>query len=475
MMPITLNDEPSSYRDREARVFYDDAGGVCRALSARALAEWDALRQTRFFQQAIETGHVVRTAEVPDAEIALTNVSGNWAGLLRHEVIPFVSYPFEWSFGMLQDAALLHLDLLAAALDEDFTLKDGTAYNLQWVGTRPVFIDVASLERLIAGRPWAGYRQFCQTFLYPLLLQAYKNVPFHPWLRGRLEGISPQECWNLMSFRDVFRRGVPSHVWLHSWLQSRRTLDEVDSTQALAAAGFRKDQIRANVQGLQRLVRGLRWSPVASAWSEYAGANSYSAADRQQKESFVRSAVQSRRWGLVWDVGCNTGNYSRIAAENSDQVVAIDADPLAIERLYQSLKSQLDGHHAPILPLVNNLTDLSGGLGWRGVERKALANRGRPELTLCLALVHHLVVGHGIPLRELLTWFADLGTSLVIEFITKDDPMVQRLLRSRRDNYADYEPEVFDRLLSEMFDVVRTETLASGTRKLYFAKARTAS
>lgn len=471
---MTLHVESSSYRDREARVFYDDAGGVCRALSARALGEWEALRQTRFFGQAVESGNIVRTEQLSDANIAFGNDTEQWAGLLQHEVIPFVSYPFEWSFGMLQDAALLHLDLLDAALAEDFTFKDGTAYNLQWRGIRPVFIDVASMERHAAGQPWAGYRQFCQTFLYPLLLQAYKNVPFQPWLRGRLDGISPQECWNLMSFRDFFRRGVPSHVFLHAWFQSRRTLDSVDSTKALVAAGFRKDQIRANAKGLKRLLRGLRWSPPASAWSEYADENTYSAADRQRKETFVRSAVRSQHWGLVWDVGCNTGIYSRIAAENSDQVVAIDADPLAIERLYQSLKSNSDDSRAPILPLVNNLVDLPGGLGWRGAERKALIDRGRPELILCLALVHHLVIGSGVPLRELLTWFADLGASLVIEFIDKDDPMVRRLLRGRRDNSADYEPAVFDQLLSQMFDVVRTETLESGTRKLYFARTRIA-
>ena len=298
---MTLHAETSSYRDRDARVFYDDAGGVCRALSVRALSEWDAMRQTRFFQQAVQNGDLVRTEQRSDAKIALGSDIEPWAGVLQHETIPFVSYPFEWSFGMLQDAALLHLDLLDDALAEDFTLKDGTAYNVQWNGVRPIFIDVTSLERHLAGQPWTGYRQFCQTFLDPLLLQAYKNVPFQPWLRGRLEGISPQECWNLMSWRDFFRRGVPSHVFLHAWLQSRRALDGVDSTTALVAAGFHKDQIRANAQGLKRLIRGLRWSPPASAWSEYADDNSYSASDRQRKADFVRSAVHSRRWRLVWD------------------------------------------------------------------------------------------------------------------------------------------------------------------------------
>lgn len=474
-MSSLQNYEPGSYRDRDSRVFYDEQGSVCRAVSARALDEWCAVRKARFFQQGVENGCIVRTEQLSEMYAAQAQFADHWAGLLKHEAIPFVSYPFEWPFGMLQDAALLHLDLLADALKEDFTFKDGTAYNVQWKGVQPVFIDIVSFERFVAGQPWAGYRQFCQTFLYPLLLQSYKNIAFHPWLRGRLEGISPLECWNLMSFRDFFRRGIPSHVFLHAWLQSHHTLDAPDTGQALSAAGFGKDLIHGNVQGLKRLVRGLRWSPAESAWSQYGEANSYSPADRQKKENFVRSTVHSRRWRLVWDVGCNTGIYSRIAAENSDYVIAIDADHLAVERLYQALKVEPDPTRAPILPLVNNLLDLSGGVGWRGIERKALIDRGRPELTLCLALVHHLVIGHGVPLRDLLNWFADLQTNLLIEFITKEDLTVRQLLHGRRDNYLDYDQDVFERLLSERFDVISMDSLESGTRKLYFATVRSAA
>ncbi len=475
-MPASLNYESGSYRDRDGRVFVDHEGGICRALSPRALMEWNVVRQTRFFREAVTSRRVVPTESAADSSaVADQGLEKVWAGVLRHETVPFISYPFEWSFGMLQDAAQLHLELLEQALAEDVSLKDGTAYNVQWFGTRPVFIDVASFERHIPGQAWAGYRQFCQTFLYPLMLQAYKNIPFQPWLRGCLDGITPQQCWSLMSLRDVFRRGVPSHVWLHAKLQSSRTVEDVDSSRALTASGFSKDLILANVAGLKRLISGLRWKAAPSVWSEYTTANGYSSADREAKDAFVRRVVHSRRWGRVWDIGCNTGAYSRIAAENADLVVAMDADYLAVERLYQSLKASPPANRTPILPLVNNLVDPSVGLGWRGVERKALTDRGRPELTLCLALVHHLVIGHGVPLQEFLEWLSSLRTSLVIEFVSKTDPMVQRLLRGRRDNYADYEPEVFERLLSELFDVEASERLASGSRTLYFAKARCAS
>jgi hypothetical protein len=473
-MSATLRYEPGSYRDRDGRVFQDGAGRVLRALSEHALADWDCVRKTAFFPREVERGRIVKTELAGDFPDNGDVLAEGWKGVLHHEAIRFVSYPFEWPFGMLQDAAILHLELLTAALEEEVTLKDGTAYNVQWSGVRPVFIDVASFERLEAGRPWAGYRQFCQTFLYPLFFQAYKDIPFQPWLRGRLDGITPGECRRVMSFRDLFRRGVIPHVVLHAWLESRKTLGEIDSARALPAAGFHKDLIRRNATNLARIIRGLRWAPRGSEWSDYGDSNNYSAADRTRKAQFVRDVVHSRPWTLCWDLGCNTGTYSRIAAENAETVVAMDADHLSVERLYQALRQEGGSAAERILPLVISLADPTCGLGWRGNERKAMVDRGRPQLVLCLALIHHLVIGAGIPLREFVDWLAGLEANLVIEFVSKADPMVRRLLRSRRDNYTDYEPAQFERLLSAKFDIVRYETLESGTRTLYHAAPRSA-
>src|SRR5205809_3934748 len=187
--------EPASFRDPEARVVYSASGEVLRELSPRGREEWKALERTRFFRRALEDGRIVATEELEP-------------GLLRHERLPFVSYPYEWPFEMLRDAALLQLSLLDEALDEGFVLKDGSPYNVQWRGSRPVFVDVGSFERLRQGEPWAGYRQFCALFLYPLLLQAWKGVPFNPWLRGSLEGIEPAALRGLLSFRDRRPRGA---------------------------------------------------------------------------------------------------------------------------------------------------------------------------------------------------------------------------------------------------------------------------
>ena len=408
----------------------------------------------------IATERVADPSALP-AELAESRV----AAVLRHERVPFVSYPYEWTFGMLRDAALLELDLLLDALDEGLVLKDASPYNVQWRGTRPVFVDVGSFERLREGEPWAGYRQFCTLVLYPLLLQAYKGVPFQPWLRGSLEGIQPAEMRRLMGFRDRFRRGVLTNVILHARLEDRYA--DRDARRELRQAGFHAELIRANARKLRKLVRGLRWDAGRTAWSGYGEANPYDEADAAAKEEFVRSAAGARRSRLLWDLGCNDGRYTRIAAAEADYAVAVDADAGVVEALYRALRDEGAG---TILPLAGDVADPSPGLGWRGEERRPLADRGRPDSVLCLALVHHVALSANVPLRELLDWLAGLDTALVIEFPTRDDPMVKRLLdRKGPGANPDYETETFERALGERWRIERREPLPSGTRILYRA------
>jgi len=454
-----------SFRDPDSRVFY--AGdSVHRALSERGLADWDALAATTLFRDKVAEGKLVGTEQLPEpnglpAELDAERV----AAVLRHDRVPVVSYPYEWPFGMLKDAALLELELLLAALDEELILKDASPYNVQWRGTQPVFVDVGSFERLREGEPWAGYRQFCMLLLYPLMLQAFRKVPFQPWLRGSLEGIEPAEMRRLLTFRDRFRRGVLTNVVLHAKLEARYADREVK--QDLKKAGFRTELIRVNARKLRKLVRRLEWKPGRTAWSTYRTTNPYDEPDAAAKLDFVREAAGARQRRLVWDLGCNDGRFTRVAAMHADYTVAVDADAAVVEALYRELR---DERVDTILPLVGNLADPSPGLGWRGAERRPLVDRGRPDLTLALALVHHVALTSNVPIRDFLDWLAGLQTELVIEFPTRDDPMVQRLL-SRKGPGAnpDYDTETFERALNERWRVERRETLPSGTRILYRA------
>jgi SAM-dependent methyltransferase len=470
----TVVREPGSFRDPDSRVFHGD-DGVYRILSARGLGDWQALAATPLLAAAIRSGRLVETELVGDEaapHAAPADLPAAPAGVLRHARIPFVSYPYEWSWSMLRDAALLQLDLLGEALEQGLTLKDATPYNVQWRGARPQFVDVGSFEPLREGEPWVAYRQFCTLFLNPLLLQALTGVPFQPWLRGSLEGIAPAELAALLRRRDRLRRGVLTHVVLHARLERRHAGRSREVRRELRSAGFGSELIRANVAGLRKLLTRLDWRPPETVWTAYERDKSYSGRDEARKDAFVRAAVAQAPQPLrrVWDLGANTGRYSRIAAEHADCVLAVDSDQAAVELLYRELR---DERSSKIVPLVVDLASPSPALGWRGRERMPLERRGRPDLTLALAVVHHLSIAANVPLREVVEWLAALGGRLVVEFPHREDPMVQTLLAGKRDGlHADYERHRFEQLLDEAFLVERRETLASGTRTLYLASPR---
>jgi SAM-dependent methyltransferase len=455
---------PGSFRDRESRVFERD-GEILRALSAPAADAWRALAGTRLFARAVADGRIVGTAPSPARP---PEAGGAWAAVLRHDRVPCVTFPYEWCFSMLRDAALLQLDLHLEALDEGLQLKDASPYNVQFRGCAPTFIDVGSFEPARPGEPWIGYRQFCQLYLYPLMLQAYRGVDFRPWLRGSLAGIPPAEMRRLLSLRDLLRPGVLAHVVLHA-RAAAAAAGTADVRRELRDAGFSAALVRANLRGLRRLVSRLAWEPGRSEWSEYEERAPYTAEEREEKAAFVRAALADRPRRVAWDVGCNTGEYSRLAAERAPLVLALDADAVAVERLYRALRAAGERR---VVPLAVDLADAAGGLGWRGRERGPLEARCRPDVVLALAVLHHLVLSANVPLDELVGWLADLGGDLVVELVHPEDPMVRRLLARRPDRFPDYRRDRFEALLAARLDVAARRTLRGGTRTLYHARSR---
>ncbi|MFI1196179.1 class I SAM-dependent methyltransferase [Micromonospora sp. NPDC020750] len=462
--------EPGSFRDPANRVFYAD-GEVLRGLDARAAEDWRALAASEFFPPLLAAGKVCGTEPVaPDRFRAPDGVP--WAAVLRHERIPFVSHPYEWSFGMLRDAALLHLEVLRAALAAGFTTKDGSAYNLQWHGVRPVFIDVGSFEPARDGEPWAGYRQFCQTLLYPLLLTSHLGVDFQPWLRAQVDGIPPEQMRLLFTGTRRLLPGVPTHVHLHSAMQQRHAAATTSDVRAqLRTAGYSRELALAAVRRIEKLVRRLAPRHARSHWVDYQRTCTYSAGDRAAKERFVAAALTAGPPpGLVLDLGANDGRYARIAARHAGYVVAVEQDPAVVDDLYAALRAE---GQRRVLPLVMDLADPSPGGGWRGVERAAFATRARADLVLALAVVHHLAIGRNVPLDQLVDQLADAcapGGRLVVEFVHPDDPMARRLLANRPPGlFPAYRPDEFARLLAGRCRIERHAELPSGTRTLYQA------
>ena len=459
----TFEFDRESFRDPAAAVFYSD-GRVLRALTEKGAADWAALSRSNFFDALTAKGMVVRTTAVDSTSLPTNDAPGGYAAFLEHERIPFVSYPYEWTFTMLQDAAALQLEVLLASLENGFTMKDGYAFNVQWRGASPTFIDVGSFEPS-RGEPWGGYRQFCRTFLYPLLLEAHLAVPFQRFMFGDLEGVEPTDMRRLLRGRKRFAKGVFRNVYLHGVIDARATRSTRDVHADLSRAGFGNELAKALARKLLKLVRSLRSSRTASAWTEYRDVCPYSDADREAKARFVVDAAAQSSPRVVWDLGCNDGTFARLVAPHAEYVVAIDADDVVVDGLYRELRV---GGPSNVLPLVVNLVDPSPGRGWRNGERRALLDRGRPDLVLALALVHHLAITANVPLAEVVDWLASFDTVVAVEFVAPDDPMARRLLANKAaDIHDQYTTEEFERLLGGRFTVRRREMLPGGMRTMY--------
>lgn len=460
--PASSRLDPGSYRDPGSRVFHQD-GQVFRFIDERSLRNWERLSKTRFYSDGVESGRIIATELESDFPLALAD---GWAAVLRHERVPIISYPYEWTFSMLQEAALLQLDLLLSALDEGMILKDSTPFNVQWRGTSPVFIDIGSFEVLEDGDVWVGYRQFLAQYLYPLMLTANVGIPFQPWLRGQPDGLTAEQMKNVMSKRDLMRKSGVLHVALLARSERNQAGAGRDVRSEFREAGFSKEMIENNVNGLRKTIAGLSWEAGTTRWNKYAIDCDHVALQRDAKASFVAETLSGRTQSLVWDLGANDGHFSRIAAETADDVLALDSDSAVLDDLFRSLKS--DGP-VNILPLVQDVADPSPGIGWRGTERPPLDERSSPDVVLCLAVIHHLVIGRNIPLRAVIEWFGDLGAEIVLEWVAPDDPMVLSLTANRKPHevHRDYSEDHLRAYLRERFTIAREEELPGGTRRLF--------
>ena len=466
---MTIGPDGGSFRDPLSRVFVDEEI-IWRGLTAQALDDYEALAESTFFTAALAQGDIVATERAADE----AELPGDWAAVLRHERIGTLSYPYEWSFEMLRDAARLQLTLTRQALAESLITKDASAYNVQFVGSKPVFIDVGSFEKLRRGEPWAGYRQFCELFLNPLYVQALRDVPFQPLLRGHLDGITPGVAAAIIGSGGHFRKGVFTHVRLHA--RAERKYADADRDRDVRAelkrAGFGPALIDAQLRNLEKAIDRLRWSQQTSTWSSYGDRGHYSDRDLNAKSSFVADAVAAADGpAVVLDLGANDGHFSRVALDaGAASAIAVDSDHLVVDRLYRQLRERGERR---ILPLVVDLADPSPAIGWRSRERPSFVERMRPDLVLCLAVVHHLALTNNVPLDEIVTFLGDFEAPLVVEFPHRDDVMATRLLARKRSGLFDaYDVTNWEQAVERRFVIEARQPLPSGTRTIYRCRPR---
>ncbi|MGH8872373.1 MAG: methyltransferase [Acidimicrobiia bacterium] len=437
--------DPGSFRDPASRVLLD-GDKVIRLLDERGVAGWRALSGSEFFRSALADGRLIGTTELTD------HPEGS-AGALEHPRLPFISYPYEWTFSMLKDAAILQLDLLEGALSAGLTIKDATPYNVQFVDGTPVFIDIGSFEAYREGEPWIGYRQFTRLFLFPLLLRAWVGVPFQPWLRGDLEGLTPAQMSRLLPFRRRFNPSALLHVRLQARMEARMADRAV--RKELSEAGFTADLILTNVRKLRSLIHSLQMENVEDGWSTYVDC-SHVSRDRAAKSEFLISALQRFAPARVVDLGANDGHFSQLAARTGVLAIAVDSDETVLDDLYRR------GDGTGMAVVLTDLANPSPAQGWAGEERSSLVDRSRPDLVIAYGLIHHLIYGASIPPREVVRWLAGFGCPVLVEFVSPADVMVAKLIGNKllEELHDDREEADFRRLAGEPFDLVDERRLA---------------
>lgn len=460
---MSLVRHPASFRDPSGSVYWYE-GRLLRTVSQSYAEDYDQLMSSGLYEELTR-----RNLLIPHDEFEQPNELGVQAHrVLAPQPVPFVSYPYEWPFSALKDAALVTLQIQQIALQYDMSLKDASAYNVQFIGPQPTLIDTLSFERYEVGQPWVAYRQFCRHFLAPLALMAYRDPQLGLLARHDQQGVPLDLAARLLPKRTWLRPGLLLHVHLHASSQRRG-----DSGLLRAMGGGRKmsrQGLRGLIDGLRSVVEAQSWEPEGTQWSDYEETkHHYSASATEAKERLVLDYLRRAQPQVVWDLGANVGHFSRVAASVAEFTLALDSDPAAVERNY--LRLQLEDTPG-ILPLVADLANPTPGLGWRNRERDALLERGPADAALALALVHHLAIGNNLPLDSLADFFADLTVWLVLEFVPKSDPQVQRLLVFRKDIFPSYNREIFERVFARRFHLLERERLPESQRALYLMRRR---
>ena len=449
----------SSFRDPGGFVFYQE-GKIFRQINNLCQKDFDYLISSGLYKTLTKGGLLIPHKEVSKSHV----LSPTAYRIIQPEVIPFISYPYEWCFGQLKSAALLTLKVQKIALEHGMSLKDASAYNIQFRGYKPVFIDTLSFAVYEEEKPWVAYKQFCQHFLAPLALMAYTDVRLNQMLKIYVGGIPLSLAANLLPLGSKLNFGLLAHLHLHSASQEHYA----DKNLNLKKYHLKKNRLVALISSLEKTIKNLKLKKINTEWENYYSFTNYSDKSFKNKAAIVSKYLATARPKTVWDLGANTGEFSRLAKEKA-YVISCDIDPLAVEINFERTKKNKE---RSILPLILDLTNPSPALGWANKERGSFSQRGPVDLILALALIHHLAISDNLPLNYIAEYFSRLGSNLIIEFIPKDDSKAQKLLSTREDIFPYYDKGNFEKEFSKYFRILKSEKIKGAKRTIYLMKKR---
>ena len=443
-------------------------GVIYRQINKSIQQDYDGLMASGLYKQLTDKQLLISHDEISEAALL---GSGECYKIIKPHQLPYISYPYEWSFSQLKDAAILTLRIQLMALNKGFVLKDASAYNVQFVDGRPVFIDTLSFEAYQEGTPWVAYKQFCQHFLAPLALMANTDVNLGKLLISFIDGIPLPLATKLLPIKTRFQYSLIAHIHMHAKLQQNYADAANEEKGTTSSVQLSRGGLQALIQSLAKAVKKLDWQLPKTEWGDYYDNTNYSDEAANNKRTLVDQFLQGipGKLGIIQDLGANTGEFSRIAAKHCQQVISQDIDPVAVESNYRQLKKQ--GPHN-ILPLIQDLFAPSPAIGWDNAERDSFVQRAQCDVLLALALVHHIAISNNVPLGDTIKFFARLTAWLIIEFVPKSDSQVRRLLATREDVFPNYTEAGFEESIERYFRIEKKQNIGGSDRVLYLLQRR---
>lgn len=458
MKKLTIDE--GSFRDPDARVAYLN-NSVYRIVYPNGFKKFDFIK--RILENKSISEYLIETEEVSREEVKLleldidTNVK-----VFKHKKIDYISYPYEWSFHRLKDAALHHLNLHINLLKNDATLIDAYSYNVQFNNYSPIFIDLMSIKKYSEGEFWVGHKQFCESFLNPLVLKSKLGVDYNNWFKGNLEGINTGELSKLLKFRHMFSWNIFYNIFLLDYFEKKYKKNE--DLKITKNKKLKKNYYLSILSNLVNFIESLKPKKERSIWGEYSRDNTYNNEEKKNKHEFISNYFIKTKFNKVLDLGCNNGEYSKLALNaGCKSVIGLDYDLNAIDEAYLISKRE----KLNFLPLYFDVSNPSSNIGWRQKERKGFIERLNFDTVLALAFEHHLAIAKNIPLEDVINWITSLAPKGIIEFVPKNDVTIQSMMRLKGDIFPNYNLENFKRLLSNKTKITSEKIVSKSGRTLF--------
>lgn len=458
----TKNRHSSSFRDPSGYIFTNQEQ-VFRQVNPIYFEQYTSLKNSGFYEKLFKAGLLIPHEETEATQAGIT---------LKPENISFFSYPYEWSFNQYKHAALHTLKLQKYCLQNGYSLKDATAFNITYHKGKPVFVDTLSFDFYNEGEPWRAYKQFLMHFFAPLLLAKYYGNDMLKIMLQYIDGVPLDKVAKMLPFKCRFSPVLYTNIYLTAKYDSKYSGDKESSKEKRVNIP-KESQIKI-LDSLYNYIKDLELKEKTE-WKDYYSVTNYDADSFAYKKNLIRKWYQGINADKLIDFGGNDGTFSRVLKDLAKEILVTDIDPNAVDQNYVEVLKQKETN---ILPLVSDLVNPVPGIGLNNTERDSLLDRiknANYDVAMALALIHHISLTGNVPFDMSAKLFASLTPYLIIEFPDREDSWVDFLLKSKREfkNHFDgYNLADFEKEYSVYFDVLEKQKIPNTHRTMFLLKRK---